>query len=606
MLVSRGFLKGFLLFLSLLCISISDAQVCVSEGSCSAELSEDDQDPQLEETLGALLSWIKEKGGYFSPKLEIRANPIDEDIEDLLLKFHLDQNKLAEESGIIPTEKDHKPHMSEDGDELDPTYEFGIFVKENEVIEEGEELLLIPESVMIYSDIKSLHFEDDICLLADELAGERFLHEDGQSEFAPYLHFLEEYVFEEVYLTMSWSPGGKNILSHVVPEDFFEDIRQYHHCLKHDEGGQEVPHQEFQAFPKHYNECIEVVLSRTRHHMKLIPFYDFVSHSNDVAQINVAATLTTNDGQDDALSLKATRKILSNEELNFSYGLGRAEQDQWNGVMHFGIGTAELFRDHGILEDYPQRWFFPAHFIDFMIVFIEGEDGSGSLGIGWNSDVRPDDDAIFTLEQLYQRLYALKEDMADWEDMEKQPAYVVGVNPREVKLSYDFLSNYLKAVEVLLIENQDRRGGGDSYELQEERVLIDNMDNLYFQVYQSNIMSALKDTNFTQIESVRSAYQKIDYYKDPLTNDRCLYLDGVYQQCVVSVCCDGGNVCEPESLIFSPVAIEPSMNAVILATLSRALRTQACEIRQGRPQASSLGRWWRLGCAERIPQVSYS
>ncbi|CAJ1931005.1 unnamed protein product [Cylindrotheca closterium] len=535
MLVSRGFLNGFLLFLSLLCvISASSAQVCVSDNSCSAELLEEDQDAHLEETLEALLSWIREKGGIFNPKLEIRAMAIDEDIDDLLFKFHLDQKKHAEESGETQPEKEHKPHLSEDGDEIEPTYQFGIFVRENEVIEEGEELLLIPESAMIISDVKSLAFEDDICLLADELAGERFAHEDGNSEFGPYVQFLEEYVVGEVFLPMSWSQSGKNILAHVVPDDFFEDVKEYQHCLKHEVDGQEIPHKEFQTFPLHYEESIEVALSRTRQNIKLVPLYDMVAHSNNINQINVAATFPKKDDEDDeTLSLKATRKIESNEELKFSYGLGMAEQDQWQGVMQFGIGTAELFRDHGIIEDYPQRWFFPAHFIDFSIVAMDLEDGKTTFGIGWNSEVRPDDDAIYTLEQLYQRLFALKAGMDNWEFPEHQPAYVVGVNPREVKRTYDFLCNYIHVVELLLLENRERRGeDGTPYQLQEERVLIDNMDNLYFQVYQSNIMSKLKDTNFTQIESVRSAYQKIDYYKDPLTKDRCLYLDGVYQQCI--------------------------------------------------------------------------
>jgi len=63
--------------------------------------------------------------------------------------------------------------------------------------------------------------------------------------------------------------------------------------------------------------------------------------------------------------------------------------------------------------------------------------------------------------------------------------------------------------------------------------LINNLDNLYFQIYQSSLMTKMKDEGvFEQIENVRSAYQQIDYYKDPATQDRCLYLDGVYQQCI--------------------------------------------------------------------------
>lgn len=538
--LSKGSVKGFLLVFSLFWISVSAAQVCISEYSCSAENLEEDQNEHLVETLTKLINWVVEKGGSLNPKLEIRATPIDEDIEDLLLEYHVEQKEhQTNDSADSDDEKPHqrKPIISDDLTEMDPTYEFGIFVREGETIEEGEELLVIPESCMIYSDVKSESFEDDICLLADELAGERFLHEAGKdSEFDPYLEFIEDFVVNEVYLPMSWSPEGQNLLSHIVPPEFHVPYKEYEKCFTDKGEGDLIVHEDYLKYPRHYRESIELALSRTRDNIKLIPVFDLISHSNNPLDINVAATFPLIGEQDNTLSLRATRKIESTEELHLSYGLGVAHQDQWHGVIQFGLGTADIWRDHGIMEDYPQRWYFPAHLIDFAIVEVSDENSNANFGIRWNSNVRPDDDAIFTLGQLYQRLHVLKSEMADWDDPEKQPSYVVGVNPREVKRTYEFLCNYFIAVELLLIENQMRNGGADKlYQLQEERVLIDNLDNLYFQIYQSNTMTFLKETNFTKIEAVRSAYQQIDYYKDPKTNDRCLYLDGVYQQCIVSL-----------------------------------------------------------------------
>ena len=49
-----------------------------------------------------------------------------------------------------------------------------LFVKENETIAEGEQLLYIPSDAMIKPRRKSLHnHEENFCLLADELATER-------------------------------------------------------------------------------------------------------------------------------------------------------------------------------------------------------------------------------------------------------------------------------------------------------------------------------------------------------------------------------------------------------------------------------------------------
>jgi hypothetical protein len=89
----------------------------------------------------------------------------------------------------------------------------------------------------------------------------------------------------------------------------------------------------------------------------------------------------------------------------------------------------------------------------------------------------------------------------------------------------------------MVVEASDKLRGEDKseYAVQEETITLENVDNHLFQLYQCNTMiQKVFDGEFERIETLQSTYQKIDYYKDPLTNDRCLYLDNVYQQCIVS------------------------------------------------------------------------
>lgn len=267
----------------------------------------------------------------------------------------------------------------------------------------------------------------------------------------------------------------------------------------------------------------------------------------------------------------AKRDLRPSEELRYSFGLGKVEEDQWNGLTKFGMGTMRMFHDFGFLEGYPQRWYFPAHMLDFAVHEIVLDGGERALTVSWNSDSYPDHDAIFTFEVLHDRLTQIKTQMHNWWDYDKRPDFVRGTNPAEVKRTYEFLLSYLAAVELGLKSMRAMHDPNESvYTVEEEKVLIANMDSIYFQAYQCNDMIVnITNGYYQHIESLKSAYQKIEYFLDPETKDRCLYLDGVYQQCIVSVLLPVSATERRRSwcsLILSSFSIRSI--TVVLATLS--------------------------------------
>eukprot|EP00980_Cylindrotheca_fusiformis_P000521 scaffold130_cov89-Cylindrotheca_fusiformis.AAC.2 len=501
-----------LFWLSLLGLAVSQDQVCYSSGDGSDETCEGSSNSNGDEhgSIDALIKWVEEKGGYFNPKLEVRAVLVNQTIEE------------GDETG---------------GDEKQP-FSFGLFVKDNESISKGERILFLPGETIIYLESKAMLDTDNACLLADELVTERGLHNDetndSESTYGPYIDFLEEYVIGRVSLPGSWSPDAKDLLNRIADLDTFASFVPYYRCFLFDVTGDveynfgmtELENSEHSRF---WDQHVEVALSRRRLDNLLIPIYDNIQHSNNPKKINIVSDV---DGDDNnSVEVHASRDIQPNEEIMHSYGLGKPEYNHWFGFMDYGMSTMEMLRDFGFVEPYPQRWFYSEHALDFSIREVEGQDATGaeeSLELVWLSDSHPDDDAIYTMERQLEELEIIKAELEEW------PTSL------ETKTLHDFLSAYIKAVKMAREASLSLRDSNESeYLLQEETVTIDNMDNHLFQIYQTNtLIQRVFDDDFEKIEELQSTYQTIEYYKDRGTKDRCLYLDNIYQQCLVS-----GNFC---------------------------------------------------------------
>jgi len=97
----------------------------------------------------------------------------------------------------------------------------------------------------------------------------------------------------------------------------------------------------------------------------LIPVYDLFSHQNGHLLNTIDDSVFSGSG----VTVRASRDIQKHEEINTSYNFCRD-----CGGRQLSYGTAEIFRDYGFVEQYPQRWIFPlADEDETVIAFDIGE-----------------------------------------------------------------------------------------------------------------------------------------------------------------------------------------------------------------------------------------
>jgi hypothetical protein len=172
--------------------------------------------------------------------------------------------------------------------------------------------------------------------------------------------------------------------------------------------------------------------------------------------------------------------------------------------------------------------YFEDYSLDFSIR-KKSEAADDALELVWLSKKQPiDDDAILMLNT---ELEKAKKKEAKF----RQLLSSYDIPSWESDTIFYYLSSYMKALELTLQEAANFRDPDESnYSLQEETVVINNIDSFYFPIYQCNtLLQNYFDEAFDEVETLKSAYQEIEFLKDPVKNDVCLYLDGVYQQCMV-------------------------------------------------------------------------
>ena len=237
----------------------------------------------------------------------------------------------------------------------------------------------------------------------------------SSSEFEPYLNYIlskkEDYQNyndnsndnnrrrttttknQTPFKPSTWSSAGKTFLqtiqgSILTPQDlttksFFTD------CL----GGDDNDDEKMTAWTRQYLEwAYATVLARTRSKDELfVPLLDLFNHHRGTQQWNVesspsARTTTTGttkqqqrekseDDEDDDddedvndhthfVKVYTTRAIRAGEQLFLNY---MECDDEYFRRQEYSVPS--LLRDHGFVEDYPQRWKLPSHKVQYQIIF---------------------------------------------------------------------------------------------------------------------------------------------------------------------------------------------------------------------------------------------
>ena len=308
----------------------------------------------------ALISWVRSKGGFYNSKLEIRR--------------------------VEPNDSQSR---------------FGMFA--TGTIAEEELLLKVPPDILIASRPEEKKSGELDCNIVRSLAREMRL--GNESQYAPYANYLSEIkIFEQ--LPSAWSAAGQSLLlvvlgvneegEHVLPPtDPIGWITDEWHkrC-----DGSDDPFEELAA---------ALVVQRNWDDV-LIPVADIIRHRHG-KWLN---TESTNVHEETGVQIYASRVIEVGEEIYTSHYI--CDENVDCGIWEASYGTAELFRDHGFVEEYPQKWIFQRQEIAFEIhrtpndYVYDDDSETDKFDIMWIGDEPSEEDNEFLKEQL-ERLLELGE-----------------------------------------------------------------------------------------------------------------------------------------------------------------------------------------------------
>jgi hypothetical protein len=278
----------------------------------------------------SLVRWIRQEGGFFNDKQEFRR--------------------------AIPG---------------DPSSPFGIFVASP--IPEGEVLVRIPWKNVLTAGLDEfdtgLHCHT-IRLLFDEMTrvGQQEGHDTttttttSSSDFLPYIQYLQS--LPPVDIPSTWSKAARGLLERMLSRGTalppkYATTWVSHDWLRDCEGSSNSAEQ---------IQAAMLVLTRGDDDV-LIPIYDLYNHRNG-KWFNTRANVVEHVKYE----LTASRDLQTGEEIYNSYNHCTQCYNR-----HLNYGTAEIFRDYGFVEQYPQRWIFAKHHIAFDLDVNEEEDGTLEL-----------------------------------------------------------------------------------------------------------------------------------------------------------------------------------------------------------------------------------
>lgn len=416
-----------------------------------------------------LTKWLRSRGAFINPKLEIRAEPTD------------------------------------------PTSKLRVFTKEK--IEHKEMILEVPSSCFITA--ASVEKADDVqenlmdCGTVRSLIKEIRLGD--ASDFAPYINYL--LADSKSQLPSAWSKEGKALLKHIL-EHFSDETLppieatdwinyEWRELCK----GSSDPFEEDAAL---------MVVQRSRQGV-LIPLYDIMSHRNgDWLNSEVSKFKETST----SLKVRAKRTIEAGEEIYMSHNICKNCVERTEEV-----GTPQILRDYGVVEQYPQRWIFPNEDMRFDI-----DKNDTDWSVSWIGDP-PNPSGIKFLRVVQSGLWMCQETT-----LKETYATHEHIPSTELTTILQFHQSYLKAVTYALetVNKDSKECDADGKTCAATTKYVDltketdelELDNA---ICDSDVF--LSSDDYVDIDQIASAYQKIGTFQNPATKDTCFDLDNTVQIC---------------------------------------------------------------------------
>ncbi|KAL3933185.1 MAG: hypothetical protein SGARI_003764 [Bacillariaceae sp.] len=228
----------------------------------------------------------------------------------------------------------------------------GVFA--TDTIQEGETLAKVPWANIIASSDPEDESEQLPCGLVVILAKE--LELGDKSKYAPYVAYLNDEAYGQI--PTSWTDDALDLMLEIIdeklaPEDQIDWFREASEYCKVD----------YEDDPW-IRKAILLIIQRSDDEI-MIPAYDSYNHRNG----NWTNTRTHCE-PGEYHETKARKRIEKGEQILLSYY-----------QSHF-YGTAEMLRDYGFVEFYPQRW----HYTEEEYHFNLDYDENDQVKLTWDDD----------------------------------------------------------------------------------------------------------------------------------------------------------------------------------------------------------------------------
>jgi len=378
---------------------------------------------------------------------------------------------------------------------------YGVFATSN--IAKGEIIISVPEHLIVSGNIQTGDEFELPCETVDLILKE--MEKGDTSFYAPYMRYLQS--IPEGELPEAWSGAGRKLLTDLMGGDDSNSLFNGQHWLNKWNG------QVCDGINDPEGNRAALLVANRMEDGQMIPYLDFFNHRNGHSTNADSAV----NAETDSFMVVAKRNIREGEQIYMS-------RNMCFDCTHFetnGYGTPELLRDHGFVEDLPQRWNF--NLAGKRRVFDLLERRSGELEIEWVRSVPPKKG---TEEQVGEHLQFLDE----FAQKHSQNTGDVPENEWNIIMKYH---NALTQSHNALLKNV--RGSNHLQEHEDDMPVLDE-----HRVYWDRYEGCFDEGHYVEIDPFKleqyedcedSIFQSLCYGEDPHQKNKCFDLDGHIQMC---------------------------------------------------------------------------
>ena len=404
-----------------------------------------------------------------------------------------------------------------------PNARYGVFAKRD--MPPNSIVFQIPRDLVLGPDD-----EEDITWICDthDVLMRELDHADD-SDFAPYIHFLQDYLATrgQDQNPSIWSSAGKSLLLSVVegtkthtglveqvlpPDDpvGWIDDQWRNLCF-----GEDDPYE---------HKVLMMILERGSDHL-LVPLVDFLAHRNGPHYLNTnSSPMLDSDGD---VMITTSRGIRAGEELYTTYNLC----EECGARLH-NYGTPEILRDYGFVEDYPQKWIFHEQNVAFTL--DHDAKSPDEWRVEWSDGRSPSEESINFFEQEYERLQKV-----GLLDLTNKPPEVPEHEWIVIRRFHNAITN---AIEQLLeVAADSLEHTDDEADCTNGSCILANsryaerfeepFDMEGYEEWTCDITISMDWSGYDSVENRRTSKQDISVIRHPETRNTCYALDNVWSAC---------------------------------------------------------------------------